>query len=493
LTGAAAPATHDATRKGAIMRSSLGLRFIIVGILTLLMFIPLLLASEVVRERKRLASDTLHSISAEWGGAQTVAGPILIVPVEAEVTLQRHETVTDPANGEVRRDNDGNEVTRLITETVIRRHPGVHINPGRYDVSVDSSTQMRHRGIFNVPVYQAALKMEFDFPVEGAEDLLEENETLLWDEARLEMRLSSNASLRGVARLMGSAGEHQIEPLANGSAGIQARIGAPNGSYTLELGLNGARHFRIAPMGRQTAVTMRSDWPDPSFGGAFLPDGSEISPDGFTATWTIPHLARTLPQLSRELHLDHAASRLSFGVELIEQNDFYQKAWRASNYGILFIALTFLTVLLIDRTNARPTHPVQFILIGLAQSTFVLLMVAFAEQIGFGAAYLVAAGATIALITLFAWGALKLGLRSLVLLAMLILLYAVLYLILVSIDFALLAGSTLAFIAIAATMWFTRNEDWYGPTREGWLPRRKAAASDKAAATEATNTQGSGS
>jgi inner membrane protein len=32
-------------------------------------------------------------------------------------------------------------------------------------------------------------------------------------------------------------------------------------------------------------------------------------------------------------------------------------------------------------------------------------------------------------------------------------------------DYALLAGSVAAFVAIAATMWFTRNLDWYGLVR----------------------------
>jgi inner membrane protein len=32
-------------------------------------------------------------------------------------------------------------------------------------------------------------------------------------------------------------------------------------------------------------------------------------------------------------------------------------------------------------------------------------------------------------------------------------------------DYALLAGSIAAFVAIAAARWFTRNLDWYGLVR----------------------------
>ena len=88
-------------------------------------------------------------------------------------------------------------------------------------------------------------------------------------------------------------------------------------------------------------------------------------------------------------------------------------------------------------------------------------------------AYLGASTATILLLALFGWAGLKLGQRVWVLTALLTVLFAVMYLILRSSDYALLAGSTLAFLAIAATMIATRNEDWYGQPRP---PSRPAVA-----------------
>jgi len=237
----------------------------------------------------------------------------------------------------------------------------------------------------------------------------------------------------------------------------------------------------VSPVGRNSVITMESDWPHPSFAGAFLPDGSQVSDAGFTARWTIPHLARNLPQMSRDDN-DRVARAEALGVRFFQPNDFYQKAYRAARYGILFIALTFLSVLLIENRQGAPAHPVQYILIGLAQSVFVLLMVAYAEQIGFGAAYALSAGATVLLLVLFgAWG-LKLGRRTLVLGLMLVVLYGVLYLILQSADYALLAGSTLAFGALAGTMYATRNEDWYGPPKAAGVPRKGGWFGGRAAA-----------
>ncbi|MGI9394343.1 MAG: cell envelope integrity protein CreD, partial [Boseongicola sp.] len=261
---------------------------------------------------------------------------------------------------------------------------------------------------------------------------------------------------------------------------ITTALGDPrdSGTFLLKLTMNGAQHLAAAATGRTTRLRISSDWPDPSFFGDFLPDSSNTTESGFTAEWTVPHLARSLPQISRK-NSDHIArSSASMGVRFITPNDFYQKAYRSARYGILFIALTFLTILLLDRTGEKPAHPVQYLMVGLAQSIFVLLMVSYAEQMGFGRAYALAASATIGLLVLFGATALKLGRKSVLLAAMLITVYAVLYLILRSADFALLAGSTLAFIALAGTMFLTRNEDWHGPERErrSWFRRKTPVA-----------------
>lgn len=461
------------------MRKSIGARFLIVGLLTLLMFIPLFFVSDIVQSRKNYSQYTLNEVGREWGGEQVIAGPMLMIPVEETVERTEREAVVDPESGEIVLDADGSPRQRQVTRKVTVTRDPIYVYPGRFDVAIDTQTQIRHRGIFSVPVYQAGIEMGFDFPWDQIATQAVNEEVILWDRAELILSLSSNAALRGQAVLTVDGEEVALEPIASAdeAAGIMAALGDPRGKsdYTLVLGANGAQSLQIAPVGRQSAVTIASDWPHPSFRGAFLPDGSEISEAGFSATWTIPHLARTLPQMTREDYTRALRYGMAFGVDFIEPNDFYQKSYRAANYSILFIALTFLTVLLVEKGTERPAHPVQYILIGLAQSIFVLLMVAYSEQIGFGPAYALSAGATVVLLTFFGAVGLKLGRRTAVLGVMLLVLYGVLYLILRSADYALLAGASLAFVALAATMYFTRNEDWYGPEGTGFLGRKRKA------------------
>ena len=147
--------------------------------------------------------------------------------------------------------------------------------------------------------------------------------------------------------------------------------------------------------------------------------------------------------------------------------DIYQQVQRAAKYGILFIALTFLTVFLSERLSAQRVHAAQFVLIGIAQCVFFLLLLSFAEQIGFSPSYLAASVATIGLISHYGKTGLGLGRRWHVLAGSLIAVYGVLYLILRSADYALLAGSVMAFVAIALVMTLTRGEDWTSRGKPG--------------------------
>lgn len=453
-----------------MLRSS-GIRFLIVGLLILLMFIPLLFVSETIDSRSRYSRDTIRDVGQEWGGAQTLSGPMLIVPVS------RVETRIEP--DPVR---DGETVTRQVTVT----GDPLFIQPEAFRAQVDLATNIRKRGFFEVPVYAATLVLDVDYNLSARSFVVGERETILWDQARIEFGVTSNRALRGDATLSQGDRTFPLSSRAGKIAGFQAPVGDIRGddALRLTLGLNGASQFLVSPMGRTSEVTIAGDWPHPAFTGGFLPDDYDITDTAFSARWTIPHLASALPRQSRQSD-EHRARSNAFGVEFAQPNDFYQKSYRAARYGIMFIALTFLTVLLMDRQGARPTHPLQYLLIGLAQSVFFLLLVAFAEQLGFAAAYAIAGTATVSLLTLYGLVGLGMGKRASVLGAMLLALYGALYLILRSADFALLIGSLLAFAALAATMFVTRNEDWYGRITP---PSPKAAAPGAGAGTPAPDT-----
>jgi inner membrane protein len=131
-------------------------------------------------------------------------------------------------------------------------------------------------------------------------------------------------------------------------------------------------------------------------------------------------------------------------------------------YGIMFIGIVFLSTLIFEAVSGRKAHPAQYILVGLAQCVFYLLLLSLTEIIGFATAFFIAAAATVALLAFYAgtsFQSAQVGIRALIGLGAL---YLAMYVLMTLEDFALLAGSVVAFAVIAATMIATRRIDWYG-------------------------------
>jgi inner membrane protein len=144
--------------------------------------------------------------------------------------------------------------------------------------------------------------------------------------------------------------------------------------------------------------------------------------------------------------------------------DPYRSVDRSLKYILLFEGLVFLTYFTFEVTCGRRVHPAQYVLVGIVQIIFYLLLLSLTEKIGFDAGFLIAGGATVVLLSVNAkwifanWAQ---GLRALAIFSPL---YGLIYILLRLKDYALLVGAVASFAAVAAAMYFTRNIDWYGAT-----------------------------
>ena len=142
--------------------------------------------------------------------------------------------------------------------------------------------------------------------------------------------------------------------------------------------------------------------------------------------------------------------------------DSYRSMRRSLHYITLFLGLVFLTYFLFEVMTGKSLHPAQYALVGIAQTIFYLFLLSLAEHLGFDLSFLVAGTCTVTLFALntdWVFRSRKLALRSL---AAFTTLYAFIYVLLRVEAYALLAGATASFAAVAAAMYVTRNVDWYG-------------------------------
>ena len=164
----------------------------------------------------------------------------------------------------------------------------------------------------------------------------------------------------------------------------------------------------------------------------------------------------------------------SIGVSFIEMADPYQSVNRALKYVPLFLGLVFLSYFVFEATTGKRVHPAQYILVGVAQLIFYLLLLSLAERIGFDYGFLIAAVATVGLLAANAgwiFASRTQGMRAL---AIFSLVYGLIYVLLRLEDNALLIGAISSFAAVTAVMYFTRKIDWYS-SLPGPVSREKAA------------------
>lgn len=439
------------------LKTSIGMKLFVIGFLILLFLIPLGMLSSLVRERAMRRTEAATEVASTWGSRQVLGGPVLVVPF-----LQHGK------------DEKGKAVTWVSSASFL---------PETLKVEGRIHPERRSRGIFESVVYRADLRWTGAFERPGFETWHIAPEDVIWRDAYLTVGVPDMRGIRTALKLDWSGREL---PLAPGGAeeglwtsGLKVTVpGLAEGkageryAFAFDLGINGSEALQILPLGKQTSVALKSDWPDPKFTGAFLPESRTVSGTGFSALWNVSYFGRSYPQQWRQDEAARVASVESlhgsaFGVELFLPVDIYQKTERSTKYGVLFLILTFLTFFLYEVFNPFSLHPLQYLLVGAALCLFYLLLLSISEHAPFALAYLVAATATVLLIGGYSAAILRGRLRALVMTGVLGCLYGYLYVLLQLEDYALLLGSVGLFATLALVMYVTRRIDWSAPRRGG--------------------------
>ncbi|HUR40455.1 MAG TPA: cell envelope integrity protein CreD [Verrucomicrobiae bacterium] len=418
-------------------------RILLIALLVLLLQVPGCMIGELTRERQKSRDDARAEVGQTWGVAQRVAGPVLVIPYR------------------IRGVDEKNKPVDVETGAIV-------VMPERLGIDGSASAETLRRGLFDVPVYRGQLKLSGRFRAPRAEiGALVPREALQWDQAHLVLRVTDVHAIDRVSALKWGAAVFDFQGGAGalGAGGLQVPLPglAPDlpMEFSTELTLRGSDALHFAAPARSTAVALRSDWPHPKFGGAWLPDARELRADGFTANWQVTSLAAGLPAAWKVGSASHGAFDASaFGVELISPVDTYRMTERTLKYSLLFLGLTFAVVWLIEQKSGRAAHPIQYLLVGASLCVFYLLELSLAEHFGFATAYAVAATAVTLQVSLYARAALG-GLKpALALMGVVAALYGLLYAMLGAEDYALLVGSITLFAMLSAVMFLTRRVKW---------------------------------
>lgn len=443
-----------------------GAKFLLVILMGFLITIPLLTVWALNYDRQSQSETAKQSITSAWGGKQVFAGPKIVLPYQAKIL----ESVEE----------NGKTVTR--TNIVTRE---LFIAPDRVNLTSDLEPETKSRSIYEVILYNtnvtgsATFKLPDDLDRYGVT-----KDQIDFSRAELRFGLSDARGLAGdnnvtvngdAAKLqpgkgLGETGNSGFFAWLDGNALADGEIRAD-----FDVRFKGHQSLTVVPHAGQTNWSVQSKWPHPSFVGSFLPK-SDVKATGFKADYDIANLAlgkslistepgqRVDPSIAntRSYYSEgiETAANSSVTVDLIDPVDLYSQVDRATKYGFLIIGFTFVAFLLFDLIGGIRISSVQYILVGVALVLFFVLLLAFAEIIGFAYAYIVASLATIGLINAYSASVLSSWRKASIIGGLLAALYGAIYILLSLEAYSLLIGSLLIFAALAGVMYVTRRLDW---------------------------------
>lgn len=423
-------------------------KFIILGVLTLVLMIPLLLVYLIVDERQSYSRQAVNEVGRKWGREQAFHGPYMVIPMDRTVE---------------RTDRQGNKSSYREVKYAV-------LLPKVLNIKSDVQAKELQRGIYDVPVYKTQVSYSGKFDPADLEQFRRDRFELRVNEAVFTVLISDVRGIKKTTDVMigtkASTFQAGVGIKGQRTNGVHIPLSSAQLSdgfeFKFELPVNGTKHLLFEPSGAETKLDMSSNWPHPSFTGNFLPNERDISAQGFKADWHVPHLARGMGQSHTQTNIKKLMPNNLFGVQFYQPVGFYDLVSRALKYAVAFISAVFLMVYIMEVYVGRPIHWIQYVFVGFSLLIFYLVLLGLAEHIGFEFSYGLASTATALLVGLYTSSTLRSKAKGLVLGLMILMIYGLLYLLLRVEDYALLIGSLAGFAMLSGVMYMTRNVDWSG-------------------------------
>jgi inner membrane protein len=440
---------------------------IITALIVLAMLVPTVFVSNIITEREQRQKYVVQEVSSKWSSEQTLTGPYLYIPYV------------------VKEKGDNNKEIDVTKKLIIL--------PENLDVVGNLQSEIRPRSIYKVLLYKSNLASKGDFVIKIPKEI--DVNTIVFSEAKICFGLSDFRGIEEKVNIKFNGLVYELSPglpttdlcvinnnfdakysetraatkSESETVGLSSNINLSAAdfdksiSFTMQLKIKGSERLHFLPLSGNSSFALTSNCANPSFDGNNLPNEREVTPQGFKAKWTFNKA--NLPFSTTLKSVNFKKEAYTFGVTLVQPADQYAKTMRCVKYAILFIALTFAFFFIIELMQKKAVHPVQYVLVGLALVIFFILLLSISEFLLFNIAYLIAAIATVLLITIYIHSHFKKATTSLLFMSVLSSLYGFIFVLISLEDTALLVGSIGLFIILAVIMYASRKINWYGEAK----------------------------
>jgi inner membrane protein len=160
------------------MRYSISLKFVVIGLLSFLLLIPLQFVKEIISERKFRQSDVVEEVNQKWGHEVFLYGPMLKIPYKTYSNKQKIDPET--------------EKVIIEREEHIRT---MYIFPDSIDINGEITPFEKKRGLYNTVVYSQESNINGSFKIQERDIQGLDPKNIIWHKAKLVLK-SSN--LKGI-------------------------------------------------------------------------------------------------------------------------------------------------------------------------------------------------------------------------------------------------------------------------------------------------------
>ncbi|RYD85295.1 MAG: cell envelope integrity protein CreD, partial [Sphingobacteriales bacterium] len=265
------------------LKESATVKAFIIGIIILLLLIPSALIQDLISERSVRQEEIISEVSDSWSGSQLIKGPVLVIP------YKKIESVMDTARKVMQK------------ETI----DYLYVLPDALKYKANLKTEVLHRGIFDVVVYNTRVNINGNFDKLNLQGLGITESQLLLDRARITFSISDLKGLKNNPVINFAGQQVPVEPALSNTAlfrnGLQGHVNltAITGgklNFGFDLDIKGSNQLDFMHLGKVTDVAVSGNWGSPSFTGRGLPDDRNIQDSSFTAKWRMLYYSRPYPQ-----------------------------------------------------------------------------------------------------------------------------------------------------------------------------------------------------
>lgn len=431
----------DIKTKSFSLSKRLSIHILLIFILSLLLLIPKLFFDFVLADRQMMLDTALHSITDSWAHEQLIVPPVL--------AFKGQRTVFTDSEFNVWQKKD---VTLFLL-------------PDKVAVSADLKGEERKRGIYNATLYRAQVDMNGSFDLgklkESVRSLGIESLRFVDSVPLMYFFLSDAAGIEGVQRLEVNGQLLKAKPGAIKFSNLDSFMVAfdddlkENVSFECSYTVRGSLSFAFRALADSAKLNVEGLNLNPGFKGRFLPSKREVQDKTFTANYMLTSLASGYT----DLYLDDIPDfNNDIMIDIQDSSQHYTFIERLSKYALLFIGMTFVTILAFELVSGKLISLVQYVTVGAALLLFYLLvLLSLSEHLSFTLSYSCAAFLMSVLIALYMKAAFKSYKKGITVFLVLVALYIILYTIVNAQTYALLLGTGLLVLMLCIVMYITRH------------------------------------